>query len=557
MAKSVLMVVDDAADELAIVGAELQKRYSVDYEIILEGSAQAALRRLQTLETAQTPVAIIMADLWMPEMSGTAFLDHAHDLHPHAKRLLLFNWGDGSIIQPIVEATDMGWIDYFCGKPSRIPDEQFHRQITELLDSWSQGHQSSVEVVQIVGERWSARTHEIRDLLERFSLGFRFYDLESAAGRKLLDTTGRVSGPFPVVILHNGMVMADPTNADVADGLGANEWNKDGVFDLMIVGGGPAGLSAAVYGASEGLRTMVVEGEAIGGQAGTTSLIRNYLGFPSGIGGGNLANRAYTQAWMFGAKFYFMREVTGLQKEGDQYRVMLSDGQQFLCRAVVLAMGAAYVRLGIPSLEALLGAGVFYGGSVSEAPAMRGQPVFVVGAGNSAGQAALHLARYASQVTLIVRGDSLSTSMSTYLITEIQATDNIHVRLHTQVIDGAGASRLEKLVLRHSVSGETDTVDAKALFIFIGAQPRTHWLSDSILRDEQGFIFTGQDMMQDGRLPDLWPLERAPLSLETSMPGVFAAGDVRHRSIKRVASAVGEGSIVIQLVHEYIRRISE
>jgi thioredoxin reductase (NADPH) len=324
------------------------------------------------------------------------------------------------------------------------------------------------------------------------------------------------------------------------------------LYDLATVGAGPAGLSAAVYGASEGLRTLVVEREAIGGQAGTSSLIRNYLGFPTGISGGELANRAYTQSWLFGAEFYFIRQVSGLRVDGTDRVITLSDGMEFRSRAVVLAMGAAYQRLGIPSLEALIGAGVFYGGAVTEARAMKGKQVFVAGAGNSAGQAALHLATYAEGVTILARGEALADSMSDYLVKEIEITGNISVRLHCQIIEGRGARRLESLVVQDTISRETETVPATALFVLIGAQPHTDWLPPGILRDSQGFILTGQDLMRDGKLPDEWPLERPPLLLETSMPGVFAVGDVRHRSVKRVASAVGEGGIAVQLVHEYL-----
>jgi thioredoxin reductase (NADPH) len=551
MSRPVLMVVDDQAGDLETTERELRKRYAADYEIVCEPSPGAALQWLEAHTATGAPVAILLADLWMPEMTGVEFLERAHDLHPQAKRLLLTNWGDSSAIETISQATRIGWIDDFSGKPLRAPDEQFHRHIAELLDGWSHDHQPPVEVIQIVGERWSERSHEMRDLLERYDVWYRFYEADSEDGQALLRMAGKPDGPFPVVLLYTGQVMTDPSYADIADALGAHDRIRGGIYDLIIIGAGPAGLSAAVYGASEGLHTMVVEREAIGGQAGTSSRIRNYLGFSTGIGGGELANRAYTQAWLFGAEFYFLREVTGLRADGGQYVVALSDGKEFLSRAVVLAMGAAYQRLGIPSLEGLVGAGVFYGGAVTEAMAMQGKQVFVTGAGNSAGQTALHLAKYAQSVTIVARGESLRASMSDYLVQEIEATTNIAVRLQTQVVEGRGARRLEGLVLKDGASGETSSVSAAALFVLVGAQPHTGWLPASVLRDGRGFILTGTDLMQDGKPPEAWPLQRAPFLLETSLPGVFAAGDVRLGSQKRVASAVGDGSTAIQFVHQY------
>jgi thioredoxin reductase (NADPH) len=551
------MLIDDQQADLELTGRELQKRYGADYEIVIQQSPLAAQQQLEALKTADVPIAVLLADLWMQEMTGIEFLTRAHDLHPQAKRLLLIHWGDSRAIDPIMHAINLGQIDYFSGKPFRVPDEQFHRIVTELLDEWSHHLQQSIEVVQIVGERWSERSHELRDILNRYSLGFQFYDADSDAGQALLRKVEKSAGPFPVVILYNGRVMTNPSTAEVADALGANERVEGGIYDTIIIGAGPAGLSAAVYSASEGLHTMVVEREAIGGQAGTSSRIRNYLGFPVGISGGELANRAYTQAWLFGADFYFQRQVIGMRAENGKHVIMLSDGKEFVSRTVVLAMGVAYQRLGIPSLESLVGTGVFYGGAVTEAMAMKGKQVFVAGAGNSGGQAALHLARYARQVTILARGDSLSASMSDYLVTEIEATKNINVRLHTWVVEGRGTRRLEELVLKNTASGETETIPAAALFVNIGAQPHTQWLPDSIMRDELGFILTGQDFLRDGKTPMGWRLPRNPLLLETSVPGVFAVGDVRYRSVKRVASAVGEGGIAVQLIHEYLSTNSE
>jgi thioredoxin reductase (NADPH) len=401
----------------------------------------------------------------------------------------------------------------------------------------------------VVGERWAPRSYEFRDLMERNGIRYAFHDADTPEGRALLERVGLPDGPFPVVVRFDGMVLTNPTNREAAEAMGANEGFRlrPRAYDLAVVGAGPAGLSAAVYGASEGLSTVFLEREAIGGQAGTSSLIRNYLGFPFGISGAELCNRAVEQAWAFGAEIAVMHVVTGLRAEGCDRVLTLVDGTEVTARAVVLATGASYQRLEVPGLDELVGAGVFYGGGVSEAQAMEGRHVYVAGGGNSAGQAALHLAKYAARVTLVVRGAALGAGMSDYLVKEIEAHPGIEVRLRTRVVDCRGTRRLQALVLRDDAAGETEEVPAGALFLLIGAQPRTEWLPDEILRDERGFILTGPEL--DGIAP---PPGRPRLLLETSLPGVFAAGDVRHGSVKRVASAVGEGGIAIQLVHQYL-----
>jgi thioredoxin reductase (NADPH) len=391
--------------------------------------------------------------------------------------------------------------------------------------------------------------------LDSFDAPYQFYDADSGEGQAFLEEVQQAEGPFPVVIVDDGRsrrIFTNPSNEAFGRGMQVSDKIQGGNYDLAIIGAGPGGLSSAVYAASEGLRTIVVERGAIGGQAGTSTLIRNYLGFPLGISGFELARRAQDQAWLFGAEFAAFREVTGLHVDQDKRILSLSSGEEIVARSVILAMGAAYRRLGIPDLESLVGAGVFYGGTVTEAQAMRGQQVFVAGAGNSAGQAAVYLAKYADRVTLLVRGSSLATSMSDYLVKQITATSKIEVSLNTQIVSGSGTRRLEHLVLQTSPSQETRTVPAAALFVFIGVQPHTSWLPPTILRDKQGFILTGTDLTKDGRLPETWQLARAPLMLETSVPGVFAVGDVRYRSVKRVASAVGAGSIAIQYIHEYL-----
>jgi thioredoxin reductase (NADPH) len=552
MNRPILMVVDQDETALLFVGQELRKRYSADYEVICDPSVEAALSMLQTLKDGDRQVALLFSAHQLAKMAGTEFLNRAHDLHPGAKRILLVGWRDRSASETILQAMTFGRIDSYLWKPSAPFDERFHSQIAELLESWRHLNMPRPAVVKVIGERWSARAHEFRALLDSYDAPYRFYDLDSAEGRALLEEVQKTDGPFPVTILGDGRVLTNPSNEAFGRVMGVSRDIQGGEYDLAIVGAGPAGLSSAVYAASEGLRTIVVERGAIGGQAGTSSLIRNYLGFPLGISGFELARRAQDQAWLFGAEFATFREVTGLRAAEEKRVLSLSSGEEIVTRSVILAMGATYRRLGIPELEALVGAGVFYGGTMTEAQAMKGQQVFVAGAGNSAGQAVTHLAKYADRVTLLVRGSSLAATMSDYLIKQITATSSIDVCLNTKIVGGHGTRQLEHLVLQTTPLGETKTVPAAALFIFIGGEPHTSWLPPTILRDKQGFILTGEDLTKDGHLPETWQLARPLLLLETSMPGVFAVGDVRHRSVKRVASAVGAGSIAIQYIHEYL-----
>jgi thioredoxin reductase (NADPH) len=479
-------------------------------------------------------------------------MQRAHDLHPDAQRILLHDrWGRAQSEAPL-QALTLGRIDSYLEKPTGAFDEGFHSQITELLRAWALDHMPQPAQVQVIGERLSARVFEFKDALDRIDVPYRFYDADSEEGRALLARVGYPDGPLPVFITGNGRVLANPSNEELALNYEVIEGHlQGGLYDVAIIGAGPAGLAAAVYAASEGLRTIVIEQVAPGGQAGTTSRIRNYLGFPLGVSGRDLARRAFSQAQLFGVEFYLYRDATELRSDGEKRILKLSNGAEIESRSAVLAMGVDYRRLGIPSLEALVGAGVFYGGSVTEAQAMRGQQVFVAGGGNSAGQAVLYLAKYADRVTLLVRGNSFAASMSDYLTKEIEATANIDVRLNTHIVGGHGARQLEQLVLQ-TASGETETVPAAALFVYIGAQPHTSWLPPAILRDQQGFILTGSALIQDERLPHTWRLDRSPLSPETSMPGVFAVGDVRSRAVKRIASAVGGSSVALQYVQEYL-----
>jgi len=449
----------------------------------------------------------------------------------------------------------LGRIDYFEAKPGPPPNERFHEVVTGLLREWTKPYRSAVNaMVRVVGKRWSRRSHEARDLLERHNIPYAFYAADSEEGRVLLGKVGAAADRLPVWVFLDGQVLADPSNEQVADAfVGKSSDPNRRTFDVLVVGAGPAGLAAAVYGASEGLSILGLEKEAIGGQAGTSSLIRNYPGFARGVGGQELVYQAFQQAFLFGASLRPMRAATNLRRDGGQFAVTLSDGTEVSASTVIVATGASYRRIGVLELESLNGAGVFYGAATTEAQSLRGQEVYVAGGANSAGQAAMHLSNYASRVTLLARGGSLTDSMSDYLIREIEASSNVQVRTNTRVAGGGGEGRLEHLTLEDAVSGHAETVPAAALFVLIGAEPHTRWLPDEIMRDEQGFVVSGQDLMRDGKLPPAWELERPPMALETSLPVVFAAGDVRHGSVKRVASAVGEGSIAIQLVHAYLK----
>ena len=556
-ARPVLLAVDGDAGARRVIERELCKRYGEDYRVVCEGSAEAAMRRLRGFAAAGDDVAVVLADQWTPGMSGTEFLTRVRDVYPTAKRALLIAQGDAAVREPVLQAAALGRIDYYVNKPTRTSDEQFHRVISEFLDEWTKAHRPGFVAIRIVGELWSARSHELRDLWSRSGVPFEFFTADSEEGKEILSRTGASPARLPVVVLFDRQVLVDPSNAEIVDAFaknipfGVNIRPEERSFDLIVVGAGPAGLAAAVYGASEGLSTLVLEKYTFGGQAGGSAMIRNYLGFSRGISGQELAAQAYTQAWLFGASFHLARHATGLRRRasGDGFVVSLSDGTEVTGRAVIVATGVAYRRLGVPSLEALTGAGVFYGAAVTEARALQGQEVYVVGAGNSAGQAAMHLSKYASRVTLVARGDSLAASMSEYLIREIEAAGNVEVRTGACVVGGGGEGRLEHLVLEDS-AGEEETVRAAALFVLIGAKPHTGWLPEEIERDEEGHVVTGQDLARDGL--EGWPLERAPLMFETSLPGVFAAGDVRYGSVKRVASAVGAGAIAIQSVHEYL-----
>jgi thioredoxin reductase (NADPH) len=549
----VLLVVDDDPRTRGVVAGELRKRYGPDYQVICADSADDPSRLLAKFRDDRRLVSIVLASQQMSQGTGAEVLGRVREFHRTAKRLLLIDWGYGPPPEPILQAIALDRIDTYVARPVTVPDERFHRAVTELLEEWARSHLPRFEVVRVVGEERSARSHELRDLLDRNAVPFGFYPVGGERGKALLQQAGVAASALPVIFLFNGRVLVNPTNAEVAQALGMKTTPGAGLYDVAVIGAGPAGLAAAVYAASEGLSTVVLEPEAIGGQAGTSSQIRNYLGFPDGVSGAELAVRAYTQAWNFGCEYVYGSPATGLRAEEAERVVTVGGGSQVRSRAVVIATGASYRRLGIPSLDRLIGAGVFYGAATTEAQAMTDREVFVVGGANSAGQAAVHLARYAARVTVLVRGQSLAEGMSDYLITQIASTPNIAVRHNVVVAGGGGTDRLESLTFQDRVSGTTETIPATAMFVLIGAEPHTRWLPDHIARDQWGFVVTGTDLLAGAAAPQGWPLPRPPMLLESSLPGVFAAGDVRRGSVKRVAAAVGEGSIVIRLIHDYLR----
>lgn len=541
------MAVDDERQELAALHDALFRRFSGDYRVVSHPSPSAALDDLKRIKASGERVALVIADQWMPEVTGSEFLAGVHGIHPVAQRVLLVSWGDKTAAPAILQGCAFGQLDNYLLKPWSPPEVYLFPALTEYLAEWTRAHGPRMEVVRLVGADPSPRAHAIRELLERNGVPHGFYAADSEEGRGMLEHAGLDGSRLPVLVLLDGQALIDPSNSEIFDALSATNLEERSC-DLAIVGAGPAGLAAAVYAASEGLRTIVIEREAIGGQAGTSPLIRNYLGFPRGISGGELAQRAYEQAWLFGAKYVFARQASRLTPTGADRVLTLSNGIDITARAVVIATGATYKRLGIPRLERFVGAGVFYS-TLSDVRLVEGKEVFVVGGGNAAGQAANHLAKRARRVTLLVRGDSLESGMSDYLVQQIRCLSNIEIRLRTEVVDGDGGIALEQIEIQERGGGTEETLRADALFALIGAHPNTDWLGDSLARDRDGYILTGRDIE---RAEGGWPLERDPMKLETSMPGVFAAGDVRKGAIKRVASAVGEGSIVVQHVHEYL-----
>ena len=548
MAKATLLTVDDDPAVSQAITRDLRARYGADYRVVRATSGAEALSVLAEMALRGRPVALIASDQRMPEMTGVEFLERSREHAPDAKLVLLTAYADTDVA--IKAINDIG-LDYYLMKPWDPPDERLYPVIDDLLNDWTQAHLDEAIGVRVVGHRWSDRTYELKTFLARNHVPYRWLDVErDEEARQLQALAGATSADLPLVLLTDGDAMRAPTTLDLAGALGLQTRAEQPLYDLCVVGAGPAGLAAAVYGASEGLQTVVIEREAPGGQAGQSAAIENYLGFPKGLSGADLTHRAVAQARRFGAEMVLARDVVGFEARGPVRAVCLGDGDAIEARAVIVATGVSYRLLDAPGLEALAGRGVYYGATASEAQQCQGDDVYVVGAANSAGQAALNLARFARRVVLLVRSDSLEKSMSQYLVSRIRATENIEVRLQTEVVAGRGDEHLEAITIADRAAGTEEEVPTDWLFVFIGASPRTDWLGADVVRDEKGFVVTGHDMLRREEVS--WPLRRAPFVLEASVPGVFAAGDVRLDSMKRVASAVGEGAMAVYLVHRYL-----
>jgi len=549
MGKPVILAVDDDASVLEAVIQDLRRKYGPNYRIVRAGSGQAALDICEQLRQREDVVALFLSDQRMPGLTGVDFLERARKIYPNAKRVLLTAYAD---TEAAIRAINTAQIQYYLTKPWDPPEEQLYPVLDDLLDDWRHGYKAPFEGLRVIGSRWSPRDYQVRDFLSRNQVPYLSLDPErESEAFALLERFGLDDRRLPAVLFPDGSSVVQPTQAQLAEKIGLRTHAEKDFYDLVVAGGGPAGLAAAVYAASEGLKTLVVEPESPGGQAGSSSKIENYLGFPAGVTGADLARRAHTQAVRFGVEF-LTQCVTGLRAE-NQYRVVqMGDGHDVSCHVALIAMGVNYRRLQAPGIERLTGAGVYYGAALVEARSCQDEQVYIVGGANSAGQAAMHFAQYASQVTMLVRGESLQASMSKYLIDQIRGTSNIKVETHSQVVEALGNGRLEQLKVR--CNQQDRTVPATGLFIFIGAEPATDWLPGEIMRDPRGFVLSGPDLRVDGKLPRLWKEDREPYLLESSLPGVFVAGDVRHGSVKRVASAVGEGSIAVQFMHQYLAR---
>ena len=547
--KPILLTVDDDPGVSRAVARDLRRHYGDAYRVVRTGSGPEALDTLRELKLRGELVAVMLADHRMPEMSGLEFLEAAMDLFPRARRALLTAYADTDAAIQAINVVDL---DHYLLKPWDPPEEKLYPVVDALIELWQATDEQPTTRTQVVGHRWSARSFEVRDFLARNSVPYRWLGSDEPEGSRLLAAAGVDAADIPLVVTPEGDYLIDPSIGELAAKVGLSTTPATDFYDVVIVGGGPAGLGAAVYAASEGLRTVLVERQATGGQAGQSSRIENYLGFPDGVTGGQLTDRARRQAHKFGAEILTTRDVVGLDTHASSRVVRFADGGEVVTHAVLLATGIAYRRLALPGADALTGRGVYYGSAITEAPACAGAEVFIVGGANSAGQAAVFLSRHARRVTMLVRADSLEKSMSYYLIRQIGEIPNIEVRLTTEVIAVHGDGHLETITLCDRTAGTEDTVPAGHLFVFIGAEPRTDWLDGVVERDAKGFVFTGPDLLVDGNRPRGWELDRDPYFLEASAPGVFAAGDVRANSVKRVASAVGEGAMAIQLIHAYL-----
>ncbi|MCW5313513.1 FAD-dependent oxidoreductase [Nostoc sp. KVJ3] len=554
MAKPAILTVDDDPEVLQAVSRDLRHQYGDRFRIVRADSGITALEAVQQLKLRNEAVALFLVDQRMPQMGGVEFLEQAKSIFPDAKRALLTAYAD---TDAAIKSINSARIDYYLLKPWNPPEERLYPVLDDLLDDWLAGFYPPFTGIRVIGNRWSPFSHQVKDFLARNQIPYKWLDIElEPDAAKLVEyaqTDGRQQ--LPLVLFPDGSQLIQPSNLEIAAQIGLQTQAERPFYDLAIVGAGPAGLAAAVYGASEGLSTVLIEREAPGGQAGTSSRIENYLGFPVGLSGNDLARRGVTQARRFGVEILTPQIVTGVRLQ-DPYRVLqLADGSEISCHALLVATGVSYRWLNVPGAEKLTGAGIYYGAAMTEAIACSNEEVYLVGGANSAGQAAMHFSKYAKKVIMLVRGESLSLTMSQYLIDQIAATANIKVCTGCNVVEVKGDEHLEAIAIAHTKTGQTEIVPARSLFIFIGAIPKTDWLDGVIQRDAQGFIITGPDLINNRKSPPGWHLERSPFLLETNVPGIFAAGDVRAGSIKRVASGVGEGSIAIQFVHRYLSNV--
>jgi thioredoxin reductase (NADPH) len=556
MAKPILLSVDDDSDVLRAIERDLRSKYGAEYRVIGSDSPVGALALLKQLRVRHDSVALLLADQRMPHMDGIAFLQEGMQIFPDAKRALLTAYADTNAA---ISAINQANINYFFLKPWDPPSEHLYPQVDDLLDDWRASYRPAFEGIRVLGTRWSPRSYELRDFLARNRVPYQWIDVELSANdpetKQLLEALGPEAASLPVVLFPDGTKLLDSVPAEVAQRVGLRTRAQTNFYDLAIVGGGPAGLAAAVYGASEGLHTVMIEREAPGGQAGMSSRIENYLGFPMGLSGGDLARRAVVQAQRFGVEILSPLEAVGVRTEGSYRFIKLADGNEISCHALMVATGVQWRRLEAPGIDRLQGAGVYYGGGATEALSCKGEIVYVVGGANSAGQAAMNFAKYADRVVIAVRGSTLSSTMSQYLIDQIKETPNIQLWANASLVEAHGDIHLEEISFLCSDTNKIERVPATSMFIFIGALPRTDWLGSLVERDERGFILTGPDLIREGQHPKGWALERDPFLLETNVPGIFAVGDVRHGSVKRVASGVGEGSVAVQFIHQYLSKV--